>query len=293
MNLKGLTEEEVIQSRKEHGTNELAQKKKNSFLSLLIESLGDPIIKILLIALAVKVVILFKSFDWFETIGILIAIFLASFISSISEYGSEAAFERLQEEASKIKVKVKRNNKIQEIEIKDVVKNDLVILNTGDKVPADGYIVEGKVFVDESSINGEAKETEKVSTFLDRPEEQNILYRGSIVYNGNAVMKVTEVGNNTIYGKLASELQEKEPMSPLKLRLRGLAKVISLIGYIGAILVTISYLFSVIVIANNFEMTAILATLKNFNFMFDALLYALTLSVTIIIVAVPDDCYPV
>ncbi len=288
MNIQGLTEEEVEKNRKEYGTNELVAKKKNSFLSLLIESLGDPIIKILLIALAVKVVILFKSFDWFETIGILIAIFLASFISSISEYGSEAAFERLQEEASKIKVKVKRNNKVQEIDIQDVVRNDIVLLNTGDKVPADGYLIDGRIFVDESSINGEAKETEKISVLLNKPEEKNMVYRGSIVYNGNALMKVMAVGSATIYGKLASELQESEPVSPLKMRLRGLAKVISRMGYIGAILVTISYLFSVIVIANNFDKTAILNTLTNFNFMFDSLLYALTLSVTIIIVAVPE-----
>ncbi len=288
MNLKGLTEEEVAKNRKEYGTNELTKNKKNSFFSLLIESLGDPIIKILLIALAVKVVILFKSFDWFETIGILIAIFLASFISSISEYGSEKAFERLQEEASQIKVKVKRNGKVQEIEIKDVVKNDLVILNTGDKIPADGYLIEGKLFVDESSINGEAHEVEKNSQFLNKPEEQNKVYRGTIVYNGNAILKVTEVGNATIYGKLASELQESEPISPLKLRLRGFAKTISRIGYVGAILVTLSYLFSVIFIANHFDKTAILATITNFEFMCDAILYALTLSVTVIIVAVPE-----
>ena len=97
MNIKGLTEEEVVNSRRKYGTNEISKVKKNSFLRLLLESLGDPIIKILLIALAVKVVFLFRSFDWFETLGILIAIFLASFISSISEYGSEKAFQRLGE----------------------------------------------------------------------------------------------------------------------------------------------------------------------------------------------------
>ena len=288
MNIKGLTEEEVLESRKKYGTNELVQKKKNSFLSLLIESLGDPIIKILLIALGVKVVVLFKSFDWFETIGILIAIFLASFISSISEYGSEAAFERLQEEAAKIKVKVKRNGVLKEIEIKDVVKNDLVVLNTGDKIPADGYLVSGSLFVDESSINGEAKETEKICPNTNTLKEENKVFRGSICYNGNAVMKVTEVGSETIYGRLASELQESEPTSPLKLRLRGLAGVISKIGYIGAALVTISYLFSVIFIANHFDKVAILNTLTNWNILFDHLIYALTLSVTIIIVAVPE-----
>ncbi len=288
MNTNGLTEEEVIKYRKMYGSNELVKKKKNSFISLLIESLGDPIIKILLIALAVKVVILFKSFDWFETIGILIAIFLASFISSISEYGSEKAFDRLQEEASKIKVKVKRNGLLKEIDINEVVKNDLVVLNTGDKIPADGYLLNGRIFVDESSINGEAKEAEKTSKIDNKLSENNCVYRGTIVYNGNALIKITEVGNETIYGKLASELQESEPTSPLKLRLRNLAKVISKIGYIGAILVTVSYLFSIIVIANNFDKTAIINTITNFEVMFNALLYALTLSVTIIIVAVPE-----
>ena len=287
MNKNGLTEKEVLESRKKYGNNELTKKKKNSFIKLLLESLGDPIIKILLIALAVKVIILFKSFDWFETIGILIAIFLASFISSISEYGSEAAFERLGEEASKIKVKVKRAGVVKEIEIGEVVKNDIVLLTTGDKIPADGYLISGSIYVDESSINGEAKETEKISTH-GSIEDKNKIYRGTIVYNGNAVMKVTEVGNNTIYGRLASELQESEPVSPLKIRLRGLANIISKIGYIGAVLVTISYLFSVIVISNHFDKSLIFATLTDFDVLFNHFMYALTLSVTIIIVAVPE-----
>lgn len=288
MNTKGLTEKEVEISRKKYGDNDLTKKKKNSFFRLLLESLGDPIIKILLIALAVKVVILFKSFDWFETIGILIAIFLASFISSISEYGSEAAFERLGEEAAKIKVKVKREDVVKEIEIKEVVKNDLVLLNTGDKIPADGYLISGSIYVDESSINGEAKETEKISIIGNKVDDKNKVYRGTIVYNGNAVLKVIEVGNNTIYGRLASELQENEPVSPLKIRLRGLAHVISKIGYVGALLVTISYLFSVVFIANHFDKILILQTITNTEVMFNHLLYALTLSVTIIIVAVPE-----
>ena len=287
MNIKGLTEKEVGESRRKYGDNEIAKKKKNSFIKLLLESLGDPIIKILLIALAIKVVVLFKSFDWFETLGILIAIFLASFISSISEYGSEAAFERLLKETAKMKVKVKRDGLIKEIEVNEVVKDDIILLDTGDKIPADGYLIEGNLYVDESSINGEAKETEKTST-LSKIEDKNKVYRGTIVYNGNALMKVTEVGNKTIYGVLASELQEAEPPSPLKMRLRGLASIISKIGYIGAILVTISYLFSVIFIANNFNGTLILNTITNFDIMFNHILYALTLSVTIIIVAVPE-----
>ena len=159
----GLTEEEVIQSRKKYGSNELNKKKRDSFFKLLIGTLGDPIIKILLIALAIKTVFLFKNFDWYETIGIVIAILLASLISSISEYGSEKAFDKLQEEVANINCKVIRNNKKIEIPITEVVVGDIVSLETGDRVPADGIIIKGKVSVDESSLNGETKESYKES----------------------------------------------------------------------------------------------------------------------------------
>ena len=131
MGLNGLKDVEVEVQRKKYGTNSLTEIKKKGFLRLLIESLGDPIIKILLIALAIKVVFLFRDFDWFETLGILIAIFLASFISSISEYGSEEAFKKLQEENESMKVKVKRNGKIEEIKIEDIVVHDVVFITYG------------------------------------------------------------------------------------------------------------------------------------------------------------------
>lgn len=284
----GLTEEAVIESRKKNGTNEITKQKSNSFLRLLIESLGDPIIKILLIALAIKVVVLFKNFDWYETIGILIAIFLASFISSISEYGSEQAFNRLQEESVKTLVKVRRNNIIKEIPLNEVVVGDIALLNAGDKIPADGYLVKGNISVDESALNGETKEAKKESTYTAEVSNKNKVYRGSVVYSGIAEMKVTLVGDNTIYGKISQELQEKVPESPLKTKLRGLANTISKIGYIGAILASLSYLFSVIVIENDFSLDLIIATITDGPVMFNHFLYALTLSVTIIVVAVPE-----
>lgn len=284
----GLTDLEVEKSRNEFGSNEITKGKRNTFGRLLIESLGDPIIKILLIALAIKIVVLFRNFDWYETIGILIAIFLASFISSISEYGSEKAFIRLQEESDKTLVKVKRNNKIKEIPLGEVVVNDLVLLSSGDKVPADGYLIKGSISVDESALNGESKEIKKESTYSLEVNNKNKVYRGSVVTMGEALMKVTIVGDKTIYGKISQELQEKVPESPLKSKLRGLAKTISRIGYIGAILASCSYLFSVIVLDNHFDVDLIKATLSNFPVMFNHLLYALTLSVTIIVVAVPE-----
>lgn len=282
----GLTKEEVIKSREEHGSNALENIDKISFFKKLLESLGDPIIRILIIALGIKMVFLIKDFDWYETVGIVIAIFIASFISTISEYGSEQAFQKLQMEASKIKCKVKRDKIVEEISIKDVVVNDIVVLETGDKIPADGYLIEGEITVDESSLTGETKEVKKLSS--NTRLEKNRLYRGSVVYSKSGLMLVTEVGNNTLYGKLAKEVSEKSPDSPLKIRLRHLAKIISNVGYVGAFLVSVSYLFSVIVLKNNFDINLIKETVTNIQLMIGHILYALTLSVTIIVVAVPE-----
>ena len=287
--MQGLTDKEVIISRNTYGKNTLTKTKKESFIKKLLSTLGDPIIKILLIALAVKTVFLFKNFDWFETIGIVIAILLASFISTISEIGSEKAFEKLQEEVSKIKCRAKRNNKKVEISIEEVVVGDIIYLEGGDKIPADGIIISGKISVDESSINGETKESLKEATLnINKPSEKNIVYRGTVVYSNHALMQVTKVGDNTFYGKLALELQEKQPETPLKKRLRELAKFISKIGYIGAFLVFFSYLFSVVVINNNFNIDLIIKTITNFPIITGYILYGLTLCVTIIIVAVPE-----
>ena len=278
--LNGLTNKEVIEQRKEYGSNEITRAKQKGIGKLFLESLGDPIIKILLIALGIKTMFLFHEFDWFETLGIVIAIMIASLISTISEYGSEEAFKKLQQESSKLKCKVKRDGSVKEIPMDDIVVKDLVLLQTGDKIPADGIIREGSVLVDESSMNGEAKETEK--TIGDK------LFRGTVIYAEEAYMEVTEVGNQTFYGKMSQELQETAGDSPLKIRLRELAKFISKIGYISAVLVSLSYLFTEIVIANSFNLEQIMDTITNFPKMMNILIYALTLSVTIIVVAVPE-----
>lgn len=287
-NLNGLTTKKAEENRKLYGSNEIKKTKTNTFLSLLIESLGDPIIKILLIALAIKLVFLFKDFDWFETLGILIAIFLASFISTISEYGSEKAFNKLQEETSKLKCKAKRDGKITLIGVDEVVKDDIIYLESGDKVPADGIIVKGDVSVDESTISGESKEAHKESVKKSNVEEKNKLYKGTTIYTGTCVMLILKVGADTFYGKIADELKEKPGESPLRKRLRDLAKLISTFGYVGAFLASTSYLFSVIVVDNGFSLDRIIDTVSNFRLMMDYLIYAMTLAVTIIIVSVPE-----
>ena len=278
--MNGLSSEEVIISRKKYGSNEFTKKKKDSFFKLLLETFTDPIIKILLIALGIKTIFLIRDFDWYETLGIVLAIMIASLISSISEYGSMKSFDKLTEEASKINVRVKRDGQVKIIPIIEVVVGDLILLSMGDKVPADGIIISGSLSLDESMMNGETKEVNK--------EINDNLYMGTVVYSGEATMMVKFVGDNTFYGKMALDLQDSADISPLKLRLTKLAQDISKVGYICSVLGALSYLFYMIIIKNNFDSVSIISTLSNGRLMFKYILDALTLCVSIIVMAVPE-----
>ena len=258
----GLNDEEVLINRKKYGKNIITKVKSKSFFSLLLESFGDPIIKILLIVLVIKILLLFQDENWFETIGILIAILLSSIISSLSEYASDKAFHDLEDELNDIYVLVIRNNNIHKIQSKDLVVNDIILLNAGDKICADGHIISGSILVNESSINGEYKEKKK--------NINDIVYSSSIIYDGSAKMIVDKVGDNTLIGNLAKELQEDSPISPLKIRLTHLAKIISYFGYIGSLLTVIIYLLT----SNDYSISNIL--------------YALTIGITVIVVSVPE-----
>lgn len=287
-NTNGLKDDEVKESRKRYGSNSINEKNKNTFFNLFIETLGDPIIKILLIALAIKTIFLFRDFDYFETMGIVLAVLVASLISAISEYGSNKAFQRMQEESSRINVLVKRDGKTKEITIDEIVKNDILILAPGNKVPADGILIKGKLSVDESSLNGETKEVYK--EYIDNislATEKNRVYRGTTIYDGEALILVTKIGMDTLYGKMAKVLTEEEDASPLKLRLTNLAKVISRIGYIAAILIAVAYLFSKVFIINNFNLTIIRETIT-LNKFFSLILEALTLAVSVLVMSVPE-----
>ena len=276
----GLTDKEVLESRKKYGSNKISIKNENKFIKLLLESLGDPIIKIMLIALSFRFILMFKETNWYETLGMLISIMLSSLISSLSEYGSQSAFKTLMEEYQSIKVKVKRNNHIVEINEDEVVVGDLVLIEAGEKIVADGVIIDGYLGVDESSLNGESDEVFK--------KVNDKVYRGSIALSNRAMIKVTNVGINTIYGNIAKELSENVPDSPMKIRLRSLAKTISKIGVIGAILVSLSYLFNVIFVNNNFDIEVIKSLLLNPKYTIDLIIHAVTISLTILIVCVPE-----
>ncbi len=293
-NYCGLSKKEVEKSKFNYGSNEITTKKRKTFLNHYLQSFGDPTIKILLVALLLNTIFFIRHFNWYESIGILVSIILATLVSSISEYGSQLAFEKLMEDSKKIKCKVYRDNRIAEIAVTEVVVGDYICLQPGDKIPADGILMDGNIDVDQSSLNGETKEAHKIPSNNSQVSHSNdffnecSLFNGSIVCEGEGVMLVKDVGDKTFYGKLAKELQEEQDDSPLKQKLTDLAKSISRFGYIGAILILVSSLFKSIVINNHFNYMEILAYSSHPLYLLSDVLRAITYAITIIVVAVPE-----
>jgi calcium-translocating P-type ATPase len=293
---RGLTDSEVRKSRNKYGENRISRKKKKGFLLSFLESFGDPMIKILLIALVINVIFLMHQSSWFETIGIAIAILLATFVSTLSEYGSESAFEKLQEEAACIECKVQRAKGLKQIPIQEIVVGDIVLLQAGDRIPADGVMIYGSLEVNQSSLNGESKEVSKYpQTFAITSESEKddffnpqMLYSGTIVCAGEGLMQVTAIGDHTYYGRIGAAIQEETRESPLRIRLRDLAASIGRLGYVAAIFSVCAYFFNTIILDNNFNVADILKTCTTWSIMFPHLLKACTLAVTVIVMAVPE-----
>lgn len=292
MKYKGLTDSEVKASAERYGTNRLPSQPKQSFFKRFIHNLGDPIIKILLAALGINLLFMLESFDWFETFGIVLAIGIATVVTTLSEYGSEAAFEKLQAESARSFARVIRNGEIAEIPIDSLVVGDLVLLCGGEKVPADGILIDGALTADQSSLNGESIEVKKypLRGFPDKKDlsAPNAMFRGVSVCSGEGIMEVRSVGADTMYGSLAAELQAEKRESPLKLRLNHLAGIISRIGYVAAIIVAIAYYFDALVLESAFDQTLIAAKFTSLRWQADCLLHCLTLAVTLVVVAVPE-----
>lgn len=289
----GLTADEVSISRQQYGNNQLGRRKTKSFFRKFVENFDDPIIKILLIVLAVNIILLFKNFEWYESAGIAVAVFLATFVSTLSEYGSESAFEKLQEESDKMTCRVQRAEGLAEIPIQDVVVGDYIVLQAGEKIAADGTLLSGELKVDQSALNGESKEATKspsssASLMGANFMQKNSLFRGSIVCSGEGLMEVTHVGNNSFYGRIAHEIQDETRDSPLKFRLRKLAETISNFGYIGAAIVAFADLFNSLVISQGFDPNQVMQAVQTPSIIVGALLHALTMGITIIVVAVPE-----
>ena len=286
----GLREEEVLQSRRAHGENRLSRQKRKSFLRQFLGNLNDPVIRILLAALGVHLLLLFGNGDLAETVGIGIAVFLATFISTLSEYGSARAFERLEEDAGGILCRVRRGGKVKEIPIREVVVGDIVLLSAGDAIPADGRMLLGALRADQAAMTGESREVQKypLESSAMTPDAPSALFRGCTVTEGSGEMLVTAVGDATFLGEISREIQVETRESPLKRRLTKLAKQISVFGYIAAALVAAAYLFNTFVISSGWQRELILIKLTDLSYLLSNLLHAFTLAVSVLVTCVPE-----
>ena len=288
--IKGLSSEEVLKSKELYGDNSLHKEKGKGFFSKFIDNLSDPIIKILLIALGVQIIFTIGNINYIEIFGIVAAILISTTVSTASEYRSEKAFEKLQTDSSARSVSVLREGKIIKICADELVVGDIVYLSVGEKINADGPLISGKISVDQSALNGESTECRKTpgNDSLWELSSLHKLFRGSIITEGSGIMQVERVGEATYYGMVARDVQAETRVSPLKLRLTRLASQISRIGYAVAAMVGLAYLFNAFVVDNGFDTEKIFSSLQNTSEVFTTLIHALTLMITVIVVAAPE-----
>jgi len=294
-NYTGLTLDQVEKYRKEFGSNELTSYKVASFWDKLLQNFKDPIIIILSISLLVVMILSFLDLtEWYEAVAIAVAVALATLISTFSEFKNENSFQKLQEEASRIKNNVFRDSHLENIPVDEIVAGDYVLLQSGDKIPADGKVIQGSLMVNQASLTGESVSVKKTKIPDDHENSKDFsspywLFRGAVVEDGEAVMLVETVGGKTFYGGLAKELSETvDRLSPLQVKLKGLAKLISKFGYIAAIIIAVTFMFEKAFLASNFEGDKILEYFSNWEVLIPDLLDAMVLSIIIVVAAIPE-----
>lgn len=295
MKFIGLTDEEVKQSAEKYGTNAIPEPKPVTFWQAFAENFKDPMIRVLLAIVALMIVMFFLGYaEIYEPLGTAIAVVIVAFVSAKTGVASDTKYRELKEGTDKETCKTYRNGEVKILEIDELVVGDKVLLQSGNKIPADGVLIDGKLKVDNSALNGETEEcpktaadesfqlTDKITgdTFVD----EHSLFRGSVVIDGEGVLDVRKVGTQTMMGKMADEMQGEEVASPLKVKLAKLAKQISTFGYIGAIVIALCYFGLAIVQAGGFSDFFN----SGFETVFKKIVECVSFAVIIIVCAVPE-----
>ena len=294
--LQGLNDQEVLDNRQKFGDNKIIEAEPETFLDKFKDAFGDPMIKLLIAIACIMAIMAFLGYaEWGELIGIVVSVLLVTGISAKTEMSSDNEYRKLKDGAKKELCKVYRNGKIVEIEVDDVVVGDRIIIQSGDKIPADGVLCSGAIAVDNSALNGESEECKKYAipndfiyrevaitgdTFVDK----HSLFRGAVVVNGEGVLEVKKVGMMTMMGEMAKDMQDDDVESPLKVKLSKLADSISKFGYIGAVVIAITLMIHKVIVAGGVSPYFDLGMM----YVFKDLLEVLMLAVVIIVMAVPE-----
>lgn len=295
MKYHGLTDREAAASRSRYGTNMIPDSEPATFWQEFKETFSDPMIRILLIIAGMMVVMFFLGYsEIYEPVGTVTAVLIVASVTAKTNVASDVKYRELKDSARKDTCKVYRNGLMSVIDVDDVVVGDAVVLQSGDKIPADGILVQGELRVDNSALNGETEECRKTAasaserlpeevtgdTFVDR----HSLFRGAVVFDGEGILSVQRVGLKTMMGKMAEEMQEEEPDSPLKVKLNKLAGQISAFGYIGAVVIAALYLLFLAVSAGG--IAPYLSS--GWSVVFRDAVEAVSLAVVIVVCAVPE-----
>ena len=286
----GLTDEQVLKSRIEHGVNLLTPPKRPSLWKLYLEKFEDPVVRVLLVAALFSLLISIVENEYAETIGIIMAILLATGIGFFFEYDAGKKFDLLNAVNEETLVKVIRNGRVQEIPRKEVVVGDIVLLETGEEVPADGALLEAvSLQVNESNLTGEPV-VSKTTVEADFDEEatyaSNHILRGTTIVDGHGSMCVEAVGDATEIGKVARQSTEQSTeLTPLNIQLTKLANLIGKIGFSVAGLAFLIFLVKDVALVYDF---ASFHTFRDWLPALQATLQYFMMAVTLIVVAVPE-----
>ena len=279
----GLTDEQVKQSREQHGKNVLTPPQRTSLWKLYLDKYRDPIIQILLVAAFVSLILAFIEKNFMETIGIFVAVFLATTVGFYFERDAAKKFNVLTALSEEQPVKVRRNGKVMEIPRHDVVVGDVVLVEVGDEVPADGeLIVCNDLQINESALTGEPVAEKSLEGGGDGAYPRNVILRSTMVMNGRGEFVVTAVGDATEIGKVAKKSTEQTSVeTPLHMQLDKLAKMISKVG--SVVSVAAFFIFLIHDILTNPAWGG-----KDYFYMAEIVLKYFMMAVTLIVMAVPE-----
>ena len=279
----GLTDEQVKQSREQHGKNVLTPPQRTSLWKLYLDKYRDPIIQILLVAAFVSLILAFIEKNFMETIGIFVAVFLATTVGFYFERDAAKKFNLLTALSEEQPVKVRRNGKVMEIPRHDVVVGDVVLVEVGDEVPADGELILcNDLQINESTLTGEPVTEKSLEGGGDGAYPRNVILRSTMVMNGRGEFVVTAVGDATEIGKVAKKSTEQTSVeTPLHMQLDKLAKMISKVG--SVVSVAAFFIFLIHDILTNPAWGG-----KDYFYMAEIVLKYFMMAVTLIVMAVPE-----